>query len=342
MSESVEAFWAQETAPAAEEEGALMVVQADGKGVVMRAEANTDTQDKPSAPVPHSVEKKKKEEKGGKKKMALVGAAYTVDPFVRTPEQVLEALFQDTPKKEQSPPRPKPVAKHVRASLLRDGNGTMRPSYDEIFGWLAQEVKLRNPDGKKPMPCVMDGQDTLWAALLDYFPDLDPIPILDIIHVCSYVWDATHLFYKKGTPEATRFAKERIGRLLEGEVDGVIRGLRWKGTHEQMTQKELEELERVCGYFENNRHRMAYDEYLAAGYPIASGVIEGACRNIIVDRMEHSGMRWVLEGAHAMLGMRCIKLSGVWDEFTRFRIKRECERLYPGYASNDEFAEQVA
>jgi hypothetical protein len=73
----------------------------------------------------------------------------------------------------------------------------------------------------------------------------------------------------------------------------------------------LEALERVCGYFENNRHRMAYDEYLAAGYPIASGVIEGACRHIIVDRMEHSGMRWVWEGAHAMLGMRCIKLSGV-------------------------------
>jgi hypothetical protein len=196
------------------------------------------------------------------------------------------------------------VAKHVRASLLRDGNGTMRPSYDKIFGWLAQEVTIRNPDGEKPMPCVMDGQDTLWAALPDYFPNLELISILDIIHVCSYVWDATHLLYKKGTPQAISFAKERIGRLLEGEVDGVIRGLRWKGTHEKLTQKGLEALERVCGYFENNRHRMAYDEYLAAGYPIASGVIEGACRNIIVDRMEHSGMRWVWEGAHAMLGMR--------------------------------------
>ena len=87
---------------------------------------------------------------------------------------------------------------------------------------------------------------------------------------------------------------------------------------------------------------MAYDEYLAAGYPIASGVIEGACRNVIVDRMEHSGMRWVLDGAHAMLGLRCIKLSGAWDEFTRFRVVRECERLYPGYAANDEFAAKVA
>jgi hypothetical protein len=340
MSESVEGFWAQETAPAAEEEGALMVIQADGKGVVMRAQTNAE--DKPSVPAPHSGEKKGKEEKGGKKKMALVGAAYTVDPFIRTPEQVLDALFRDTKKEEQSLPRPKPLAKHVRASLLRDDNGTMRPSYDEIFGWLAQEVALRNPDGDKPIPCVMDGQDTLWAALPKYLPDQKLIPILDIIHVCSYVWDATHLFYTKGTPEAISFAKDRIGRLLEGGVDGVIRGLRWKGTYDNLPPKALEELERVCGYFENNRHRMAYDEYLAAGYPIASGVIEGACRNVVVDRMEHSGMHWVLDGAHAMLGMRCIKLSGVWDEFTRFRTKRESARLYPGYAANDEFAEKVA
>ncbi len=307
MSEAVEPFWAQETAPAAEEEGALMVMQADGKGVSMRAQTNTE--DKLSVPAPHSGKKKNKQDEGGKKKMALVGAAYTVDPYIRTPEQVLEALFRDTKNKEQSTPRPKPLAKHVRASLLRDGNDTMRPSYDEIFGWLAQEVKLRNPDGDKPMPCVMDGQEALWAALPKYFPHQKLIPILDILHVCSYVWDATHLFCKKGTPQAVRFAKDRIGRLLKGEVDGVIRGLRWKGTYEKLTQKELKELERVCGYFENNRHRMAYDEYLAAGYPIASGVIEGACRNVIVDRMEHSGMRWVLEGAQAMLGLRCIKLG---------------------------------
>jgi hypothetical protein len=68
---------------------------------------------------------------------------------------------------------------------------------------------------------------------------------------------------------------------------------------------------------------MAYNEYLQAGYPIASGVIEGACRHVVKDRMERSGMRWILDGAQAMLGLRCIHLSGSWDEFIRFRIKRE-------------------
>jgi hypothetical protein len=75
---------------------------------------------------------------------------------------------------------------------------------------------------------------------------------------------------------------------------------------------------------------MAYNEYLQAGYPIASGGIEGACRHVVKDRMERSGMRWILNGVQAMLGLRCIHLSGSWEAFTRFRIKRETERLYPG------------
>ena len=84
---------------------------------------------------------------------------------------------------------------------------------------------------------------------------------------------------------------------------------------------------------------MAYDQYLAADYPIASGVIEGACRYVVKDRMERSGMRWILDGAQSMLGLRCIHLSGYWDDFVRFRIERECERLYPGYAANDDACE---
>lgn len=338
MSESTEVFWDQKEVPAAEKEGELMVFQSDGKGVVMRPE--TSEMSKPTVPAQH--EKNNEQEKNGKKKMALVGASYTVDRYIRTPDQILEALFRSTGKKEDSPSRPKPVAKYVRASLLRDASGTMMPSYDEIFDWQAEELKLRNPDETKPVLFLMDGQDSLWQALPKYFPDTTIISILDIIHATSYVWDAAHLFYPKSSSEAIDFAKSRIRRILNGDIEGVIRGLRWKGTYDGLSTNKTEKLEKICGYFENNCHRMAYDEYLAAGYPIASGVIEGACRNIVVDRMERSGMRWVMGGAHAMLELRCIKLSGLWDEFNAFRIKQECERLYPGHAANDEYAAKVA
>ena len=74
---------------------------------------------------------------------------------------------------------------------------------------------------------------------------------------------------------------------------------------------------------------MRYHEYLAAGYPIASGVIEGACRHVVKDRLERTGMTWTVPGAQAMLSLRCIHLSEIWDEFTNFRVQTETERLYP-------------
>ena len=123
--------------------------------------------------------------------------------------------------------------------------------------------------------------------------------------------------------------------MLHGHIGVVIRSLRWHGTHRKLKGKRLKALERICGYFHNNAHRMAYDVYLEHGFPIASGVIEGACRCVVKDRMERSGMRWVMSGARAMLGMRCIYLSDLWEEFIDFRIQRESRRLYPTYAAND-------
>ena len=123
--------------------------------------------------------------------------------------------------------------------------------------------------------------------------------------------------------------------MLHGEVAAVIDTLRGLGTHHNLKGKHRETLERICGYFHNNAHRMAYDAYLEHGFPIASGVIEGACRCVVKDRMERSGMRWVMSGARAMLDRRCIYLSGLWEEFMSFRIQRESRRLYPGSAAND-------
>ena len=81
-------------------------------------------------------------------------------------------------------------------------------------------------------------------------------------------------------------------------------------------------------YLENNREHMRYDEYLAAGYPIGSGVAEGACRHLVKDRMEQTGMRWTVEGAQAMLHVRALYLNDQWEEFHEHRVEREQARLY--------------
>ena len=331
LSEDVSAFWETLTVPPAEAEGAIMVCSADGKGVPIRGEPETPVMADP----PRKADPKPK-----RKKISLVGSVYTVDAFVRSPRAVLEALFETPPERtEPAADRPKPCFKRVRASLIRDAGETSKPSYDEIFGWIAHEINTRNPAAQQPIILLMDGQDSLWNAGLAHLPEdqFQVTEILDLLHVCSYVWDAAHLFHPTGSAKAQGDAKRLLRQILQGEVNAVIRALRRKGAHAKLCGKRAQDLVGICGYFETHSHRMAYDEYLAAGYPIASGVIEGACRCVVKDRMERSGMRWVLKGAHAMLGLRSIHLSGLWNEFMRFHTDRECERLYPNRAANDAY-----
>ena len=335
MATAVGDFWAERPTPAAAQEGEILVCTADGKGVAMRGGGQAPTGAEP--PATEGM-------RAGTKKMALLGAAYTVDPFVRTPEQVLDALFEASPP-EQPPSRPKPCFKYVRAALQRDDMDSTEPQVQAIFGWLAEQMTQRNPEGNKQVVLLMDGQDSLWKAGWDYLPEelAEVTEILDLLHALGYLWQAAFLFHPTGSDAARAFVKAQARRMLHGEIAAVIHALRWLGTHHKLKGKRSETLERICGYFRNNAHRMAYDAYLEHGFPIASGVIEGACRCVVKDRMERSGMRWVISGARAMLDMRCIYLSGLWEEFTAFRIDHESRRLYPGYAANDaDFSQPLA
>jgi hypothetical protein len=327
LAEEVPAFWEVQPVPPAEREGELLVCTADGKGVPMRRGAQQARIE--------GVRPGKGMSPGGKK-MALLGSVYTVQPHFRTPQQVLEALFRP-PGADSKPAarRPEPCFKRVRASLLRDEAQSTQPQCQAIFGWMAQEVARRDPQGKKPLVLVMDGQESLWKAGCASLPEdrFEVTEVLDLLHASSYLWQAASLFHPPGSAQSLPWVKQQLGLILEGKVNTVIEALRRQGT--DLSTQRQQALERICGYFESHAHRMAYDDYLAAGYPIASGVIEGACRCVVNDRMERSGMRWVLEGAHAMLGLRSISFSGLWEEFMAFRIAQESQRLYPHRAAND-------
>jgi hypothetical protein len=118
-------------------------------------------------------------------------------------------------------------------------------------------------------------------------------------------------------------------RVLRGEAAGVIRGLREMATKRRVTGAKKKTITTVTGYLQANLERMRYDEYLAAGYPIATGVIEGACRHLVKDRMERAGMYWTVPGAQAMLDVRSIYVSGLWEDYQQYRIDQKLGRLYP-------------
>jgi hypothetical protein len=323
MGESVEGFRTSLGKPPAKEEGAILVATADGKGVPMRRPAD-------QRPV---GARRKKGEKANKKQMATIGCVYTVDPKHRTPEEVVEALFRErsAPRRDESS---RPVAGHKRvwSSLTYEQGDTHVDAETEVFTWMAQETHARRRQGQ-PMVCLIDGQRSLWTSCARHLPR-DRVEIVDLLHVASYLWDAAYLFHAEGSDQASGFVRDRLLRILHGEVGYVIGGLRQmatkrKGSKRRLSAAKQQTLTRVCNYFQRNRERMRYDEYLAAGYPIASGVIEGACRHLVKDRMERAGMRWTIDGAQAMLDLRSTHINGQWPAFQTHRIHVETRRLYP-------------
>jgi hypothetical protein len=256
--------------------------------------------------------------------MATVGTAYTVDRFVRTPEEVVAALFRDGPEPAR---RPQPCHKRVWAHLPREGAAVT--GQEVVYRWLLNEVVERNPRLEKEMVHLGDGQEALWQARRAHLPGRNTTDILDVLHVTPRLWQAAHLFHKEGSRQAEAFARERILRVLQGRVGSVVRGLRALGARRGLSGAKKKTLNKVCAYLRTNAGRMCYDTYLAKGYPIASGVIEGACRHLVKDRMERAGMHWTAVGAQAMLDVRSTYVNGDWEEYQAYRITRETNRLYP-------------
>ncbi len=128
--------------------------------------------------------------------------------------------------------------------------------------------------------------------------------------------------------EAGEFVTHHLRMLLQGKVGYVLRNLRPLVKAYKLKGANKTTVESAITYYENNQEHMRYDEYLAAGYPIASGVAEGACKHLVKDRMERAGMRWELEGAQAILSLRAIYLNDLWDQFITYRVTTEQSRLY--------------
>jgi len=328
MGDQAEEFLNDLPTPPAEEEGELLVLSADGKGVPL---VRKDAQKLPVFDKP---------ERPGNRRMATVAAVYSVDRHVRTPEQVVAALFRDK-RGKPAKDRPRPQFKHVTARFPKayeDGERTVKSTGPtEAFCWAAEEVASRRQAGQSLIR-VMDGQPSLWDTgdLCLGVPSEEMIDILDILHVSSYVWRAAKVFYRHREYQEA-FARDKLLRILEGDVRNVIAGLRRRATRQKLAGDARKEIDTVCGYFSTNADRMKYDEYLRKGYPIASGVIEGACRHLVKDRMERSGMRWRLAGAQAMLHVRAVHQSSYWENFHRQRIKSEQPLIHPHRSLLDDY-----
>ena len=288
--------------------GSLLVAAVDGKGIPVV---------KPVSP--HPAFRLTKGQKTNKKRMATVATVFTRAPWVRTPQQVLECLFP-TERQTRSDKAvvPRPENKRVWASLLKGKSAVI----DEV----AAEMDRRGPAGLLTRIALTDGERALQIRVKG---KLRVTLILDLMHVMEKLWKAAYVFHAEGSMEADLWVLERTLRILSGEVGQVVKGLRQSVTKRRLSGTPKKTLEAVAAYFSKNRSYMRYDEYLAKGWPIASGPVEGACKNLIKDRMERSGMRWTPAMAEAVVKLRAIFLSGDFDAYWDFHIQQDQQRLYP-------------
>jgi hypothetical protein len=288
--------------------GAILAAAVDCKGIPMV---------KPPGAQPTS--RLTKGQKANKKRMATVAAVFTRAPWVRTPQQVVESLFHlSRPASKDAPAPPRPENKRVWASLLKGKNALIQE--------VAEEMERRDPSASKTRVALTDGERALQIRVEG---QLKVTLILDLMHALEKLWKAAYVFHAEASLEADLWVMDRTLRILSGDVGQVVKGLRQSITKRNLSGAERKTLEGVADYLYRNRTRMRYHEYLANGWPIASGPVEGACKNLIKDRMERSGMRWTELMAEAVVQLRAIYLSGDFDCYWQFHIEQDQRRLYP-------------
>ncbi len=287
--------------------GTILVAAVDCKGIPVVKP--------PAQPTPRLT----KGQKANKKRMATVAAVFTRMPWVRTPQQVVESLFRiSRPSPEDTPVPPRPEHKRVWASLLK--------SKTAVIQEVAEEMEHRDPSASKTRVALTDGERALQIRV---DRKLKVTLILDLMHALEKLWKAAYVFHAEGSLEAELWVLDRTLRILLGDVGQVVKGIRQSITKRGLSGAGGKTLRGVADYLYRNRTRMHYHEYLANGWPIASGPVEGACKNLIKDRMERSGMRWTEQMAEAIVQLRAICLSGDFDHYWQFHIEQDQRRLFP-------------
>lgn len=316
-SQWVPAYYAQTPPIPSSEEGPILVVQADGKGVPMVRQD------------PAAVKARLgKGEKPARKKEAIATAVYTIEPYYRTPQDVVNALFKkgDTVASR----RPAPQHKQLFASL-----GGKEQAITRLAEWTARREGVQ----VQARVALTDGSEPLQQQLLTQLPA--HTLILDIIHVTEYIWKAGTALYGETDPQRQPWVEAQMCEILSSRSERVIQRLEEKAATLQADSQAAQTLLGVANYLRRNQPYMNYAEYLRQGWPIGTGVIEGTCRHLIKDRMEKSGMRWTVAGANALLALRSVHENNNWEDFHSFRRLERHQRLYGTPLNLTEWLEQA-
>lgn len=305
---------------AAEDTKDLLVLSFDGKGIPMRhADLRPETRAAAEATPRRLRTRLTKGEKRHRKRMSEVAAIYTVARHPRTMADVLADL-RPVHDAERDRARPRPTNKRVWASVAKPASSVIHDAF--------AEAERRDPHHERTWVVLVDGNKDQLRVIKKAARKLGvAITILvDLIHVIEYLWKAAYAFRADGSEQAESWVQQRLMWLLDGDHAKLRSNLRRNAQLADLKGDALKAVTRCLRYLRGVRHYLAYDQALVAGLPIATGVIEGACRYLVKDRMERTGARWSLVGAEAVLRLRALRASGDFDDYWAFHLQREHER----------------
>lgn len=316
VAQDFESFYEKKRYREPEETSDLLILSFDGKGIVMRPDGLRECTKKAAEKANKLKGRLSPGEKKDRKRMAQVATVYTVQSHIRTGESIMKLSEADN----VLPFRPPVRNKRVWASVERESESVIEEAFREAL----------QRDSK---------QEREWIVLIDGLPHqirliekvmkklkVKATLVMDFIHVLEYLWKAAWCFFDKGDEAVEEWIAERATKILEGQCAQVAKGLRISATKQEIVARE--NIDKCADYLLNNQERLAYGDALKQGFPIASGVIEGACRHLINDRLDITGARWSLDGAESILKLRSLKSSGDFDSYWEHHKKISRERNY--------------
>jgi len=326
-----DAFYEQRMAPANDvlSSRAAEVASCDSKGVTMlesglREETRKEAQEAKTEAVrgdPMAPKKLRKHDK----RMAIVTANWEQERHPRTAADVLANL--DRKPGEKKPKGPRPQNKRVSASVEK----SQAQGISEMF----DEMQRRNPMGERPNVVLVDGEEHQIEQVKQQAESrgMSIWIILDLIHVIHYLWMAANALCGKDATRTETWVRIFLERLLTTRACYVAAAIRCQATRMKLSEEDRKPVDKCCDYLLKYQDHLHYAQYLAEGFPIATGVIEGACRHLVQDRMGITGARWDVVGAEAVLRLRAIRCSGDWDEYWALHERLEFSRNHGSAAA---------
>jgi hypothetical protein len=315
----VEQFYATRDLPA-EADTPVLALSVDAKGIVMRPEALRAATAK-AATSQKLATRLSKGEKRNRKRMAEVGSVFGVVPSPRTPHDII-AEATSTPDQARAQAGPATVDKWLTASVTADAAQVITQVFDE--------AERRDPTHQRTWIALVDGNNHQIDQINTqaHARGIDLTIIVDFIHVLEYVWKAAWCLHAEGDPAAERWVADKAREILSGNAGLVAAAIRRTATRRGLTTQQRANADTAADYLHNKKRYLDYPTALAAGWPIATGVIEGACRHLVKDRMDITGARWSLDGAEAILKLRALASNGDFDTYWAYHQQQERLRVH--------------